>query len=305
VSLVTKWKSLLPWLVSSITLWFLLHHFDFSTLWSELHSSAWSFAFYAASLNLVLITFFRTERFHILISKLPGKVSFTELASILMAVRALNILLPARAGETLRTFQLCRRHHYPMNGILTAIAMETSLEAIALSVTALAILPTGLFPQNFEKVLYPLLIFGGICAALFLLLGKIKLGQFAAKKDVWSKALMWTWLADFVDLLMIGLCLKAVGISAGATLPLALAHWFFILATINIAIALPSPGNLGTLEAGAVLSLHILGVDKGPALAFALLYHAAHLAPVALLGSASLHSQLRNVRRAACTTALS
>jgi glycosyltransferase AglD len=296
-------KSCLPWVVSGLTLWFLLRHFDFSTLWSELHSSSWPFVFYASLLNLILITLFRTERFHVLIANLPGKISFGELGSLLMAVRALNILLPARAGETLRTFQLCKRHHYPMNAVLTSIAMETSLEAIALSMTALVVLATGFFPPSFEKVLYPLVIAGGICASLYLFLGKIKIGRFAARKNVWTKALMWTWLTDFVDLLMVGLCLKAVGISVGATMPLALVHWFLILATINIAIVLPSPGNLGTLEAGAVLSLHTLGVAKGPALAFALLYHAAHLIPVILLGSASLHSQLRNFRRAACSTA--
>jgi len=287
-------KSCLPWVVSGLTLWFLLRHFDFSTLWSELHSSSWPFVFYAALLNLILITLFRTERFHVLIANLPGKINFAELGSLLMAVRALNILLPAR---------LCRRHHYPMNGVLTAIAMETSLEAIALSMTALVVLATGFFPPSFEKVLYPLVTAGGICAGLYLFLGKIKIGRFAARKNVWTKALMWTWLTDFVDLLMVGLCLKAVGISVGATMPLTLVHWFLILATINIAIVLPSPGNLGTLEAGAVLSLHTLGVAKGPALAFALLYHAAHLIPVILLGSASLHSQLRNFRRAACSTA--
>ena len=298
-----RWKSILPWFISGLTLWLLLRHFHFSSLWVELRASTWSFVLYAALLNLIFITIFRTERFQVLISSLPGKVHFYELTSILMASRALNVLLPARAGETLRTIQLCRRHGFPVRGIVTAIAMETSLEAIALSATALAIFSTGLFPKPFESILYPLVIAGGICAALVFLLRKFQIGRFIVQRHVWIKSLIWTWLADFVDFLMIGLCLSAVGIHVGASVPLALIHWFLILATINIAIVLPSPGNLGTLEAGAVLSLHILGISKGSALAFALLYHASHLIPVILLGSTSLHSQLRNFRRAACSTA--
>jgi glycosyltransferase AglD len=289
----SRLKSLLPWLVSGLTLWLLLRHFDFSTLWKDLQFSIWSMVLWATLLNLILITILRTQRFQVLISQLPGNANFVELTSILMASRALNIVLPARAGETLRTYQLHRRHHYPMKAVVTAIAIETSLEAIVLSVTALGILSTGLFPKSFERILYPLFIAGGICGALAFLLRKIKIGHFVSQKRVWVKALGWTWLTDFVDLIMIGLCLKAVGIDVGSTVPLMLVHWFLILVTINIAIALPSPGNLGTLEAGAVLALHFLGVAKGPALAFALLYHASHLVPVILLGSASLHTQFR------------
>jgi len=291
----SRLKSLLPWLISGLTLWFLLRHFDFSTLRTELRSSVWSMVLWAALLNLILITILRTQRFQVLISQLPGTANFGELTSILMASRALNIVLPT-SGETLRTYQLYRRHHYPMKAVVTAIAIETSLEAIVLSVTALGILSIGLFPKSFERILYPLFIAGGVCVTLALLLRKAKIGHFVTRKSVWAKALGWTWLTDFVDLIMIGLCLKAVGIDAGSTVPLALVHWFLILVTINIAIALPSPGNLGTLEAGAVLALHFLGVAKGPALAFALLYHASHLIPVILLGSASLHTQMRNFR---------
>ena len=101
--------------------------------------------------------------------------------------------------------------------------------------------------------------------------------------STWLKALAWTILGDVVDLLMIGLCLSATGI------PLMPMDWFVVLAAINVAILLPSPGNIGTLEAGAVLALGAMGIARGPALAFALVYHAAHLLPVLVAGALSLH----------------
>ncbi|MEO8361939.1 MAG: lysylphosphatidylglycerol synthase domain-containing protein [Vicinamibacteria bacterium] len=45
-----------------------------------------------------------------------------------------------------------------------------------------------------------------------------------------------------------------------------------------------TPGQIGLIEAGAVFALVGLGVGPNRSLAFALLYHAAHLLPLTLLG---------------------
>jgi hypothetical protein len=57
--------------------------------------------------------------------------------------------------------------------------------------------------------------------------------------------------------------------------------WCAVLVTINLATLIPFPGNLGTLEAGAVFGLGAFGVDRTTALTFALLYRAAHTVPIA------------------------
>jgi len=67
----------------------------------------------------------------------------------------------------------------------------------------------------------------------------------------------------------------------------------FVLLAVNIAIAVPSPGNAGTLELGAVLALQAVGVDHNRALAFALLYHSGQVLPVVLLGLLQSRSTYR------------
>jgi uncharacterized membrane protein YbhN (UPF0104 family) len=75
---------------------------------------------------------------------------------------------------------------------------------------------------------------------------------------------------------MIGCCLLALGIERT---PL---EWCAVLVAMNLAMLVPMPGNLGTLEAGAVVGLSALGVDRTTALAFALLYRMAQSLPLGI-----------------------
>jgi uncharacterized membrane protein YbhN (UPF0104 family) len=100
---------------------------------------------------------------------------------------------------------------------------------------------------------------------------------------VWLSSLGWAWIADGIDILTIGLCLKAVALD---TTPIT---WIMVFLAINIAILVPlTPGNLGTLEAGAVFALSELNVNQERALAFAFTYHAVQIIPIALVGTIAL-----------------
>jgi len=100
---------------------------------------------------------------------------------------------------------------------------------------------------------------------------------------IWLRSLAWSCVSDVVDIAMIGLCLVAVGIHAPV------GAWCLVLLAVNLAVVVPStPGQFGVLEAAAVLVLGALGAGVNEALAFALLYHAAHALPVAALGLLSL-----------------
>jgi uncharacterized membrane protein YbhN (UPF0104 family) len=93
-------------------------------------------------------------------------------------------------------------------------------------------------------------------------------------------------LSDGTDLVLVGLCLRALGIDAPP------ADWALILLSVNAAILLPStPGQIGVLEAGAVVALTAAGVAPEPALAFALIYHAVHLVPSTVLGVLAISLQ--------------
>ncbi len=78
---------------------------------------------------------------------------------------------------------------------------------------------------------------------------------------------------------MIGLCLMAVRI------PVSPGAWLLVLLAINLAIVIPlTPGQLGVLEAAAVMSLGMMRVGNNEAFVFALLYHGAHVVPMVLAG---------------------
>ena len=61
----------------------------------------------------------------------------------------------------------------------------------------------------------------------------------------------------------------------------------FILFTFNLAVAIPAaPGQVGTLQVGALAATSVLRIPEEPALAFALLYQAMQLAPLLIIAFA-------------------
>ena len=54
---------------------------------------------------------------------------------------------------------------------------------------------------------------------------------------------------------------------------------FAALTAFNLASIVPSPGNLGSFEAGGTLALTAFGIPKETALAFIFLYHLTQMLP--------------------------
>jgi uncharacterized membrane protein YbhN (UPF0104 family) len=198
---------------------------------------------------------------------------------------ALNNLLPARAGEAIRVVQLHRHRGYPPGALIAAQLAEKAIEAVSLGLVcgALALLPGA------NRT--PLLIAGGLATAAVTALSLIRGREPAAAgkflqalrtlhaERSWIRSLGWALLADANDLLLVALCLRALGIDAPPSV------WALVLLGINFAILLPStPGQIGVLEAGAVLALSSAGIPAAPAAAFAVVYHAVHLVPSTALG---------------------
>jgi uncharacterized membrane protein YbhN (UPF0104 family) len=82
---------------------------------------------------------------------------------------------------------------------------------------------------------------------------------------------------------MILLCARSMGLDV--SLPLA----GIVLVGINLALTLPStPASAGPFEGATVAVLLFAGLAKGPAVAFALFYHAIQVVPVTVAGVAVL-----------------
>ena len=260
---------------------------DLAGLAATLRGATWTLVGAAVLCNLTSNTLARVRRWAALLAPIPHRerASFLDLARLFYASVALNNLLPARAGEAIRVVQLHRHRGYPPGALIAAQLAEKAIEAVSLGLVcgALALLPGG------NRT--PLLIAGALAAAAVMALSLIRGREPAAAgkflqalralhaERSWIRSLGWALLADANDLLLVALCLRALGIDAPPSV------WALVLLGINFAILLPStPGQIGVLEAGAVLALTSAGIPAAPAAAFAVVYHAVHLVPSTALG---------------------
>lgn len=276
------------WLIAASVVIYAAYAIDIRSLGSALRAAGWGWVVVAALVNLVANTGARVRRWQALLEPIPHRqpASFLDLARLLCAGGVVNNLLPARAGEALRVVELHRRRGYPAGALIAAQLAEKGIEAISLGLAcgAFALLPGAHRPL--------LALVGGLAAAAAAVLAVLPrqapgaAGRFLeALRAVhaersWVRALLWSTLSDVIDLLLVGLCLRALAIDVSPPV------WALILVSINLAILLPStPAQVGVLEAGAVVALTASGIAAEPALAFALVYHAIHLVPSTALGA--------------------
>jgi uncharacterized membrane protein YbhN (UPF0104 family) len=211
-----------------------------------------------------------------------------------IAAFAASVLTPARAGEALRVWALKKRDGVPAADATGVAIAEKLLDAITLLIVCSPV--PWLLPHLPEWVTDALLMCGSIAfgalLALFFAVGRVEAREphswFARMiagmhvvRDPRRMALaiitlVLTWTAD---LIAVTLVLHAVGIEVG------IGAAMFILFTFNLAIAVPStPGQIGTLQLGALAATSILRIPEEPALAFALLYQGMQIVPLLVVG---------------------
>jgi uncharacterized protein (TIRG00374 family) len=326
---LVRWAASLA--VLGLFVWLLLR-LDLSRVLTALRQTDWRLVLLAVFLNLSLNLCARAERWWLLLGPLPHRgpaVRVGELWRVLVASFALSNLVPARAGEALRTVSLARQG-YPVGALIASQFFEKILEAASLLLLAL---PAALTPHaaslarpvalvaaaagggaiivlvmaarararaktpltvpdpQVQHGFHPVARLGARVRALVVqLTDALRLMQ---SPRLWAKGLALSLAADLADATMIGLCLAAVDIH------LDVAVWFFVLLALNVAISLPStPAQVGLLEAGAVAALLAFDVPPTDALAFALLYHAAHVVPTIAVGVPLLVHESRRPRLA-------
>lgn len=296
-----------------------------SRLWTALCHASFDRLLWAALLNLTLNLAVRIERWRLLLGRLlvlpaplhsgagslsharrPQPLSRGQLWRLYLAHLAANNLLPARAGEALRVVLPSRWAGYAVSDLVAVLLVEKAIEVLSMAGLSAGLLALASPPPALAQPLRLTLALGLVLLLLVLSLwaGVARRGQVGAAIGgrvqgfarrliralgllhtlrLWAVALLWSLLSIAADVGMIGLCLSAVGCSLS---PL---HWLLVFFAINLAIALPvTPGQVGVLEAGAVVALSLLGVGASEGLAFALLYHACHVIPTTLLGGLSL-----------------
>jgi uncharacterized protein (TIRG00374 family) len=313
----------------------LFRQIEWRRVWASLQQADWRLIVIAVALNLTLNLAARTLRWATLVERLPhsGRGARTlELCALLIASYASSNVLPGRAGEALRTFELNRRHNYPVAALIAAQLIEKVIEGLSMAAIAFVVLILARPSRSLWAPVLGLAALGVIGTAIVIavatsfrrwgggarpLLGPAttadeanaavqhntlrtrlrararaffhRLGEavhLMHAPSVWQRTLLFSFVSDFVDVGMLGLCLYGVGIHVGPV------GWLLAFLTVNLAIVVPStPGQIGVHEAGTVLALSALGIEPNVALAGALIYHAVHVVPTTVIGLICLRTQ--------------
>ncbi len=269
--------------------WYMLRGLDLDALGRALGRARPELLVAAAVINFAILLCKAASWWIMLAPEHP--VPLLRLYRLTISAFAASVLVPARAGEVMRIFVLKKQDGVPATRSAAVAVAEKLFDAVSM-LMVMAPVPwlVPALPASAGWWLGGLAIAALVAIAILrLLLDRVHphgwLGRFMAGMEVLRRprklaatiaVLVASWL---VDLVLVWCVLAAVGID------LPLADGLVILFCLNLTVALPStPGGVGALELGALFALDLLHVEREPALAFALLYHAVQVIPLVAVG---------------------
>ncbi|MBT9584525.1 flippase-like domain-containing protein [bacterium] len=301
-----KSKSLIRWTVAvallSFLVWLAARDLDPRALLDAIGAANLNLILLAALINLVLFTWLAALRLRLIIEPLAHQkpLVFRHLISVTLAQSAAHNILPAPAGEVLRTGYLARYYGFSLGDMVAAQGLEKVLEALAVTLEIGLLMGLASLPPKLLGSLGVVAAIGLGVALMLVFVGWISsppeagldqrglkrflsdLGrgiQVCRKPRLWIIGLLYSLLADLTNAGMVWLVLAAVGVS------LSLPSCIIVCLAMRVTGLVPStPGQLGVQEAGAMAALSLFGVAAQPALAFALLYRASYWIPTTLVG---------------------
>jgi len=215
------------------------------------------------------------------------RLGYAQAFKAMMVGFLFNALLPARGGDLLRVQYLGRR-----TGVSRAKLLGTEIVDFWSDkwgwVAAFAMVCLVGTPPAW--LYHALLSMSGMLAAVGVLLAlmgssrRLRRGPrwlinlsdgFAANR--WERLLLVETLIAPLPWLWETFVIMVAGRAFG--LDLTIMQAFATLTAFNVAMAIPSPANVGSFEAGGTLALIASGVHKDTALAFIFIYHMTQLLP--------------------------
>jgi uncharacterized membrane protein YbhN (UPF0104 family) len=274
--------------VTAGAVWVITRGLDRAALAAALRSARWGPLFLTSALAVSHLCL-RGVGWHVILGPVSGASVFKNVRYTIASAAA-SLVAPFRTAEVLRPWLLRRNHGVPLAQSAGAMVADKVVEALALAILAL---PLPLLGRRLPLSRTQGTVICAVVAAAaligFLGAGRLfarggRVGKFIASIRVLSEprrfalALAISIVAWLIDLAAIATTLLALGIRP------AIADAMMLLLSVNLALLLPSaPGNIGSVELGATLGAVYVGVPHPQALAFALIYHAAQLAPLILI----------------------
>ncbi len=207
-----------------------------------------------------------------------------------------NALLPARGGDLLRVQYLGRRSGKSRATILGTEVVDRWLDWWGWIPTFLVGCVVSRPPYWLYKALW---VFGGALSAWAVLMLLLTRKGYQPRSDS-RFARVWvalhsgitafrsprTWLIAFLIAPLPWLWETMVLTMAGRAfgIPLDWLTAFSVLIGFNLAMVVPSPGAIGSMEVGGTAALLFFGVEQSRAMAFMFVYHLSQLLPGVLGG---------------------
>lgn len=229
-------------------------------------------------------------RWHAVMKPLLG-LSYGQAFRAQVVGMMLNALIPARGGDLLRVQYLWRRTGQSRATILGTEIVDRWLDwwgwLPVVAVLALVDRPPAWVGKAVAVFAGLLLAWGGAMMALtrrgYAAREGSRWGAFFAslRRGVDAFRSPRTWFIAFVlaplpwlwEAFVLSRVTREFGIHLGPGTA------FCVLVGFNLAMVVPSPGAVGSMEAGGMAALAFFGVDHSKALAFLFVYHFAQLLP--------------------------
>lgn len=263
-----------------------------------------------------------SRRLWLLIRPLPHSgvgIGFWPLVSVYFSSSAANQVLPPPAAEVFRTIFLKRRYGYSLPLLLASQLLEKVIDALGLSLETLVVALFLPLPSYLQRSLFVFASVTGLSILAILLSAYWHSGQqptsaeqdqpsekspslasklrtalaqlargfyYLRQPQTWAAALWWSVLNDVANAASMGLVLLALGA------PLPVGAWFVLILVTRLAAVVPAtPGQLGVVEAGLVVTMGTFGVAMDRALAVALVYRLVHFLPIVSIGVFEMRKQ--------------
>ncbi len=299
------------WVVSlalaAVFLFFSLRGIDWRSVGITLSSAKIPYVLAAVCLSSIAL-FLRSYRWRVLLSaqqEVPVGVAFWSTSAGYLG----NNVLPARAGEVIRTLMISRRSGMSKTFVLTTALSERVVDAIALiTISSVVLLTLPTQPGWLAKAAKPFAILGlgGAAAIALLPIFEAFWFKFLERLPVPEKLrhpiehILEHVLEGIRSFHNPGRLFRFLGLTAiiwlldGITtvvgafsigVPISLPIAFLLVAGLGLGSALPStPGYVGIYQFVAVSVLEPFGIDKSAAIAYILLFQALNYVVVLFWG---------------------
>jgi uncharacterized membrane protein YbhN (UPF0104 family) len=233
---------------------------------------------------------FQALRWHLVMGPLLG-LRYGQAYRAQVVGMMFNALLPARGGDLLRVQYLGRRTGKSRGAILGTEVVDRWLDWWGWFPVLFALALTGTVPGWLWKALGLFALLLGSWATMMVVLSRRGYVPKPGSKLGAAYVSFRTGVASFRSRRMLLLALVVAplpwlwesfaiqwaGHAFGIDLTLAMA--FSVLIGFNVAMVVPSPGAVGSVEAGGTAALMYFGVDQTKAFAFMFVYHFTQLLP--------------------------